>query len=303
MICNHSHEIIDYNRAFVIGIVLNLSYVIVELTYGNLANSVALITDAVHNATDVMGLLVAWIGSILARVPASQNYTYGLQGGSILAAVINGVIIVLAMGTVFWEAITNVGKAEPVTQTVIIVAGIGIVINTITALLFFRDIHNDLNRKAAFLHMAADAGLSLGVVIAGINISLTGWLWYDSFISLLFVGLILNGVWDLLEESLTMALQGVPKNIELLAVRTYLLERPGVSRVYDLHIWAVSTTSSALTARLMISGGYPGDDFLLQTRQELHNYFGIEYSTLQIETGAISNYLNLNLGLANRIAK
>jgi cobalt-zinc-cadmium efflux system protein len=145
--------------------------------------------------------------------------------------------------------------------------------------------------------MAADAGLSIGVVIAGINISLTGWLWYDSFISLLFVGLILYGVWDLLEESLTMALQGVPQNIELLAVRTYLLERPGVSRVYDLHIWAVSTTNSALTARLMITGGYPGDDFLLQTRQELHNYFGIEYSTLQIETGAIGNYLNL--GLAN----
>lgn len=300
MICNHSHEVVDYNRVFLIGIVLNATYVIVEFTYGNLANSVALITDAVHNATDVLGLLVAWIGSILARVPANQNYTYGLQSGSILAAVINAMIIILAMGTVFWEAITNVGKAQPVTQTVIIVAGIGIVINTITALLFFRDIHKDLNRKAAFLHMATDAGLSLGVVIAGINISLTGWLWYDSFISLLFVGLMLYGVWDLLEESLTMALQGVPKGIELPAVRTYLLERPNVSRVYDLHIWAVSTTSSALTVRLMVTGGYPGDDFLLQIRQDLHNYFGIEYSTLQIETGAISSYLGL--GLAERIA-
>lgn len=296
MICNHNHEVVDYNRAFLIGIVLNATYVIVEFSYGNLANSVALITDAVHNATDVLGLLVAWIGSILARVPASQNYTYGLQSGSILAAVINAMIIILAMVVVFWKAIINVGRVQPMTQTVIIVAGIGIVINTITAWLFFRDAHKDLNRKAAFLHMASDAGLSLGVVIASINISLTGWLWYDSFISLMFVSLILYGVWDLVEESLVMVLQGVPKGIELRAVRTYLLERPHVSRVYDLHIWAVSTTSSALTARLMVTGKYPGDDFILQTRQELHNYFGIEYSTLQIETGTIGSYLSLGLG-------
>jgi cobalt-zinc-cadmium efflux system protein len=301
MVCNHNHEIVDYNRVFLIGIVLNATYVIVEFTYGNLANSVALITDAVHNATDVLGLLVGWIGSILARIPASQKYTYGLKSGSILAAILNAMIIILGMATVFWEAITNVGKAEPVAETVILVAGIGIFINTITALLFFRDMHNDINRKAAFLHMAGDAGLSLGVVIAGINVSLTGWLWYDSFISLLFIGFILNGVQDLLEESLTMALQGVPKKIKLPAVRTYLLERPNVTRVYDLHIWAVSTTSSALTARLMVKGGYPGDDFILQTRQELHNYFGIEYSTLQIETGTIGSYLNF--GLAGVITK
>jgi cobalt-zinc-cadmium efflux system protein len=298
MICNHNHEIADYNRVFLIGIVLNATYVIVEFTYGDLANSVALITDALHNATDVLGLVVGWIGSILARVPATQKYTYGLKSGSILATVVNAMIIVLGMATVFWEAITNVGKVEPVTETVVVVAGIGIVINAVTALLFFRDMHNDLNRKAAFLHMAADAGLSLGVVIAGVNVSLTGWLWYDSFISLLFMGLILNGVRDLLEESLTLALQGVPKRIELSAVRTYLLERPNVVRVYDLHIWAVSTTSSALTARLIVKGGYPGDDFILQTRQELHNYFGIEYSTLQIETGSISSYLNLGLAEA-----
>jgi cobalt-zinc-cadmium efflux system protein len=301
MVCNHNHEIVDYNRVFIIGIVINATYVIVEFTYGNLANSVALVTDAVHNATDVLGLLVGWIGSILARIPASQKYTYGLQSGSILAAILNAMIIILGMATVFWEAITNVSHAEPVTETVIVVAGIGIVINTITALLFFRDMHNDLNRKAAFLHMAGDAGLSLGVVIAGINISLTGWLWYDSFISLLFVGLILNGVQGLLEESLTMALQGVPQKIELSAVRTYLLERPNVTRVYDLHIWAVSTTSAALTARLMVKGKYPGDDFILQTRQELHNYFGIEYSTLQIETGTFGSYLNF--GLAEIITK
>jgi cobalt-zinc-cadmium efflux system protein len=301
MVCNHNHEIVDYNRVFLIGIVLNATYVIVEFTYGNLANSVALVTDAVHNATDVLGLLVGWIGSILARIPASQKYTYGLKSGSILAALLNAMIIILGMATVFWEAITNVSKAEPVTETIIVVAGIGIVINTITALLFFRDMHQDINRKAAFLHMAGDAGLSLGVVIAGINISLTGWLWYDSFISLLFMGLILNGVQGLLEESLTMALQGVPKKIELPAVRTYLLERPNVTRVYDLHIWAVSTTSSALTVRLMVKGKYPGDDFILQTRQELHNYFGIEYSTLQIETGTFGSYLNF--GLAEVITK
>jgi cobalt-zinc-cadmium efflux system protein len=295
MVCNHNHEIVDYNRVFLIGIVLNATYVIVEFTYGNLANSVALVTDAVHNATDVLGLVVGWIGSILARIPASQQYTYGLKSGSILATTVNAMIIILGMATIFWEAITNFGKTEPATETVIVVAGIGIFINAITALLFFKNMHNDINRKAAFLHMAADAGLSLGVMIAGVNVFLTGWLWYDSFVSLLFVGLILYGVWDLFEESLTMALQGVPKKIELPAVRTYLLERPNVARVYDLHIWAVSTTSSALTARLMVKGGYPGDDFILQTRQELHNYFGIEYSTLQIETGAIGSYLNLRL--------
>ena len=301
MICNHSHEVFDYNRAFKIGIILNLTYVIVEFTYGNLANSTALITDAVHNASDVLGLIVAWVGSILVRIPPSKNYTYGLQSGSILAAVTSAVMITLSMGFVFWEAIENFSKVESNSGTVILVAAVGIVVNTFTALLFFQDRHNDLNRKAAFTHMAADAGLSLGVVIAGINIHLTGWLWYDSYISLMFVGLILYGVWDLLAESLSMSLQGVPKEIELSAVRAYLLDRPGVSGVYDLHIWSVSTTNTALTARIMITGGYPGDDFLFQTRQELHNHFGIEYATLQVETGTLGSYSTS--GLMERILK
>jgi len=301
MICNHSHEVVEYNRAFKIGIILNLTYVLVEFSYGNLAHSTALITDAVHNAGDVLGLIVAWVGSTLARIPASKNYTYGLQSGSILAAVTNAVVITLSMVFVFWEAIENFGRVESNTGIVIFVAAIGIIINTFTALLFFQDRHNDLNRKAAFLHMAADAGLSLGVVIAGINISVTGWFWYDSYISLIFVGLILYGVWDLLVESLNMALHGVPKGIELPAIRAYLLARPGVSRVYDLHVWAVSTTNTALTARIMMTSGYPGDDFLFLTRQELHNYFGIEYSTLQIETGMLGSYSTS--GLTERILK
>lgn len=301
MICNHSHEVINYNRAFKIGIILNLTYVIVELTYGNLVNSAALIADAVHNASDVLGLIVAWIGSILARIPPSKNYTYGLQSGSILAVVTSAIMITLSMGIVFWEAITNFDRDLSNTKIIIFVAAVGIVINIFTALLFFADRHKDLNRKAAFTHMVADAGLSLGVVVAGINISLTGWYWYDSYISLMFVGIILYGVWDLLAESLSMALQGVPRGIELSGVRTYLLERPGVSGVYDLHIWSVSTTNTALTARIMMTGGYPGDDFLFQTRQELHNYFGIEYATLQIETGTLGSY-SIS-GLAEQILK
>ena len=301
MICNHSHEVVDYNRAFKIGIILNLTYVIVEFTYGNLANSAALITDAVHNASDVLGLIVAWVGSILVRIPPSKNYTYGLQGGSILAAVTSAMMITLSMGFVFWEAIENFSKVGSNSRIIILVAAVGIIINTFTALLFFQDRHNDLNRKAAFIHMAADAGLSLGVMIAGINIYLTGWFWYDSYISLLFVGIVLYGVWDLLAESLSMSLQGVPKKIEFSAVRAYLLKRPGVSGVYDLHIWSVSTTNIALTARIMMSGGYPGDDFLFQTRQELHNYFGIEYATLQVETGMLGNYSTS--GLVKRILK
>lgn len=300
MICNHNHEVIDYNRAFKIGIILNLTYVIVELTYGNLVNSAALIADAVHNASDVLGLIVAWIGSILARIPPSKDYTYGLQSGSILAAVTSAIMITLSMGIVFWEAITNLDRDLSNTRIIIFVAAVGIVINLFTALLFFADRHKDLNRKAAFTHMAADAGLSLGVVVAGINISLTGWYWYDSYISLIFVGIILYGVWDLLAESLSMALQGVPRGIEISGVRTYLLERPGVSGVYDLHIWSVSTTNKALTARIMMRG-YPGDDFLFQTRQELHNYFGIEYATLQIETGTLGSH-SIS-GLAEQILK
>jgi cobalt-zinc-cadmium efflux system protein len=282
----HEHETGNYNRAFAIGTVLNVGFVIIEAVYGYLAHSVALFADAGHNLSDVLGLLLAWGASVLVRRPPTRRYTYGLRRSSILAALLNAIVLLLAMGGIAWEALRRFSAPESVAGgTVIGVAVVGIAINTITALMFISGRKQDLNIRGAFLHMAADAGVSLGVVLVGIAIVVTDWLWFDPVISLIIVIVVVVGTWRLLKDSVNLALDAVPEGIEPLAVQTYLVERPGVAHVHDLHIWAMSTTQTALTAHLVIPSGHPGDDFLAQTSQELHDHFGIEHSTLQIEVG------------------
>lgn len=282
----HDHGPVNYNRAFAIGTALNLGFVIIEAVYGVLAHSLALLADAGHNLSDVLGLVLAWGASILARRQPSSRYTYGLRRSSILIALLNAIILLLAMGGIAWEAIQRFSNPGPVAGgTVIGVAAIGIVINTATALMFISGSKSDLNIRGAFLHMAADAMVSLGVVLAGIAMIATGWLWFDPIVSLIIVAVVVVGTWQLLRDSLNLALDAVPEGIEPLAVRTYLAELPGVAQIHDLHIWAMSTTETALTAHLVIPTGYPGDAFLARVCKELHDQFGIEHATLQVETG------------------
>lgn len=283
---SHSHTPATFSRAFAIGTALNLGFVIVEATYGYLAHSLALFADAGHNLGDVLGLLLAWGASSLARRPPSHRYTYGLRASSILAALANAVVLLLSMGAIGWEAIRRFNDSAPVSGgTIIGVALVGIIINTATALMFVSGRKGDLNIRGAFLHMTADALVSLGVVVAGIAILFTHWLWLDPLVSLVVVAVVVVGTWQLLRDSVNLALDGVPVGIEPRAVKNYLIERPGVSKIHDLHIWAMSTTETALTVHLVMPKGYPGDGFLWEVCQELEHHFGIKHSTIQVETG------------------
>ena len=282
----HQHRSADYNRAFAIGMALNLGFVILEIVYGLLANSIALIADAGHNLSDVLGLVMAWGASLLARRQPSARRTYGWRRTSILAAFLNAVFLLVVTGGIAWEAVQRFHNPGAVKGgTIIGVAAIGIAINTGTALMFMSGRKGDLNIRAAFMHMAADAMVSFGVVLAGIAILVTHWLWLDPAFSLVISALIIVNTWDLLKDSFHLAIDGVPQGIDERAVRTYLAERPGVEEVHDLHIWGMSTTETALTAHLVIPGGHPGDEFLAQICKELHDHFGIEHSTIQIELG------------------
>ena len=281
----HAHGPASFGRAFALGIGLNTAFVAVEATFGIFGNSVALLADAGHNMSDVLGLVIAWVASILARRPPSARYTYGLRGSSILAALFNAVFLLVAVGAIAWEAVQRLMQPEPVAGlTVIIVAAVGIVINGVTALLFASGRKGDLNIRGAFLHMAADAAVSAGVVIAGLAILYTGWLWLDPLTSLVIVAVVVWGTWSLLRESVAMSLGAVPAGINRAVVQTYLASLPGVGEVHDLHIWPMSTTDNALTAHLVLPGGHPGDAFLMHTADELYERFGIGHSTLQIET-------------------
>ncbi|KAB8314332.1 cation transporter [Tolypothrix campylonemoides VB511288] len=282
----HNHGSSNYNRAFIISVTLNTGFVIIEAIYGILANSLALLADAGHNLSDVLGLLLAWGASILARRRPTPRRTYGLRRSSILAALLNAILLLVASGAIAWEAIRRFLEPSPVSGGIIIgVAAVGIVINTVSALMFMSGRESDLNIRGAFLHLVADAVVSLGAVLGGIAIIATGWLWFDPVVSLIIVAVIVVGTWQLFQESLNLATDAVPAGIEPLAVRTYLAELPGVAGVHDLHIWAMSTTETALTVHLVIPAGYPGDAFLMQVNRELHDHFGIEHTTLQIETG------------------
>lgn len=282
----HSHGPVDYGRAFAIGTVLNLGFVLVEGVAGMVSDSLALIADAGHNAFDVLGLLIAWAGAELAKRPPSKRFTYGLRGSSILAALANAVLLFIAVGAIATEAIRRLGDPQPVAgYTVIAVAAVGIVINTATALLFASGRKGDLNIRGAYLHMAADAAVSAGVVIGGILMLFTGAIWIDSAVSLVIVVVILWSTWGLFRDSLGMALQAVPRGIDVDRVSAMLAGLPGVERVHDLHIWPMSTTESALTAHLVMPGGHPGDDFLVDLQHRLDHDFAIAHTTVQIEMG------------------
>ncbi|WP_448573913.1 cation diffusion facilitator family transporter [Trichothermofontia sp.] len=275
-----------YRRAFLIGTLLNVGFVAIEAGVGFLTGSLALLADAGHNLSDVLGLLIAWGANYLSHLPPTQRYTYGFRRSSILAALLNALLLMLAMGGITWEAVNRLATPSPIAGGILIaVASVGVVINTLTALLFQAGRDRDLNIRGAFLHMAADALVSLGVVLAGIAILLTGQYWFDPLISLIIVGVVVWGTWDLLKDALKLALDAVPTHIEPLAVRTFLGELPQVERVHDLHIWAMSTTQTALTVHLVIPTGYPGDRFLAETSHALQHRFGIEHVTIQVETG------------------
>jgi cobalt-zinc-cadmium efflux system protein len=280
----HVHAPASFGMAFAVGIGLNLTFVAVEFVYGVLANSVALMADAGHNLSDVLGLVIAWIASVLTRRAPSSRYTYGLGGSSILAALFNAVLLLLAVGAIAWEAVLRLFHPEPVASgTVMIVATVGIIVNGVTAALFASGRKGDLNIRGAFLHMVADAAVSAGVVVAALAILYTGWLWLDPLASLVIVGVIVWGTWSLLRDSLAMSVDAVPTSIDPQAVRSYLASCAGVTAVHDLHIWPLSTTESALTAHLVFPGGHPGDEFLAVAASELKQRFGIGHTTLQIE--------------------
>ncbi|MGB5961325.1 MAG: cation diffusion facilitator family transporter [Coleofasciculaceae cyanobacterium] len=282
----HSHAPANYNRAFIIGIILNVGFILVEAGFGFLTNSLALLADAGHNLSDVLGLILAFGASWLTRRRPTARYTYGLRRSSIMAALFNACFLLVAMGAIALESIQRLNNPTPISGNIVIgVALVGVVINGVTAWLFMSGREQDLNIKGAFLHMAADALVSAGVVLAGIAILTTGWLWFDPVVSLIIVVVIVVGTWNLLRDSLSLALDAVPEGIEPQAVRTYLSELSGVVEVHDLHIWAMSTTETALTAHLVMLTGNPGDAFLSRISMELHDNFGIEHSTIQIETG------------------
>jgi len=280
----HSHAPASFGRAFCIGIVLNTAFVIIEGFYGFISGSMALVADAGHNLSDVLGLLIAWGATILASKSPSERFTYGFKSSSILAALINAALLLIAVGAIALETIQRFLNPQPVnTGTMMIVAAIGIAINTGTALLFLRGRHDDLNIRGAFLHMAADALVSAGVVIAALLIGVTGLLWIDPLTSLVIVIVITIGTWGLLRDSLKMSLLAVPANIDHGQVAVYLRGQPGVSDVHDLHIWSISTTETALTGHLVIPGGHPGPGFLQGLTSDLKALFRIDHVTIQIE--------------------
>ncbi len=279
----HHHAPADFGRAFLIGIVLNTAFVVVEATYGWLSGSMALVADAGHNLSDVLALILAWGASVAAKRPARAHYTYGYKSSTILAALANAALLAAAIGIILFETVRRMFDPAPVEgMTMIVVAGIGIAINTATALMFLRGRHDDLNIRGAFLHMAADALVSLEVVIAGAAILLTGQTWIDPVTSLVIVAVIGWGTWGLARDSVRMGLHGVPKGIAEDRVRAYLAALPGVEAVCDLHIWPMSTTETALTAHLVMPQGHPGDAFLHDIARELAARHRISHVTVQI---------------------
>ena len=283
----HDHGTPDLNRAFAIGVGLNLTFVAVEAIYGLKAHSLSLLADAGHNLADVMGLLLAWGAGVLATRLPSARRTYGLRRTSILAALGNAVLLLLAVGGILWEAAQRFRAPEPVQSGVVIwVALIGIGINTATALFFLRGRKDDLNVRAAFVHMVADAAVSAGVVVAALVILRTGWLWLDPAVSVVIAIAIAVGTWSLLRDSVNLALDAVPEGIDPDEVQGYLAGLPGVTAVHDLHIWGMSTTHVAVTAHLVKPGVGDDDALLAQASRVLHDRFGIEHATLQVERSA-----------------
>ncbi|XYH93672.1 cation diffusion facilitator family transporter [Sorangium sp. So ce1128] len=280
----HAHGAPSTGRAFAVGIGLNATFVTIEAVYGVLSGSMALVADAAHNLSDVLGLFLAWGAVVLARRKPSKRRTYGLRRSTVLAALANAVLLLAAVGAVAWEAVGRLRSPRPVEGlTVAAVAAIGVVINGASALLFAKSQQGDANIKAAFLHLAADAGVSLGVVITGLVLRETGWSWLDPAVSLAVSAVILVGTWGLLKDAANLALDAVPGHIDPEEVRSFLARIPGVEDVHDLHIWAMSTTEVALTVHLIVPPAAYHPAFLRDVARELHDRFRIEHATLQVE--------------------
>ncbi|WFR95382.1 cation diffusion facilitator family transporter [Rhizobium tumorigenes] len=279
----HSHAPANFGKAFAVGVGLNIAFVLVEVIYGIASNSVSLLADAGHNLSDALGLGVAWAAVILAKRSPTQRFTFGLGGSSILAALFNAVFLLVVVGGLSWEAIGRIFEPQPVAgKTVMIVAACGIAINGFCAWLFSSG-GGDLNVRGAFMHMAADALVSLGVVIGGLLILLTGWHWIDPVMSVAINVVIIVGTWSLLTGSITMTLNAVPAGIDMVEVRTFLGTLPGVASVHDLHVWSLSTTDTALTCHLVTPAGHPGDEVLEEAARGLQRRFGIGHATFQPE--------------------
>lgn len=283
---HHDHAPANFNRAFAIGIALNLIFVAIEFIYGWRVNSLALLADAGHNLSDVAGLVLAWGGALAVKLRPNARHTYGWKRATLLAAFANALLLLVAMGALGWEAIGRLLHASSVVQaqgiTIMVVAAVGIAVNTATALLFMRGRKSDINIRGAFMHMAADALVSAGVVIAGALALWMGWTWLDPVVSLAIAAIILVGTWSLLKQSLHLLFDGVPEHVDAVAVHAFLAGLPGVTRVQDLHIWALGTSQVALTAHLTMPEGSGGDSFYQHVTHSLHDQFEIAHVTLQV---------------------
>ena len=300
IIDHHHHATPDYNRAFAVGVILNVGFVIVEAVFGVMSDSLALLTDAGHNLSDVLGLLLAWGAATLAKRRPSPRRTYGFSRATIIASVFSGMLLMGAVGAIGWEAVNRlVEPAQPAGKTIMIVAAIGVVINTVTALFFLSGKDHDLNIRGAFLHMAADAIVSLGVVISGGLILFYGMNWIDPVISLVIAAVILLSTWGLLRDSLNLAVDAVPRNVDPEAVREYLASLPGVRALHDLHIWPMSTTDTALTAHLVMDVFPDSDHFLSDVAKVLETRFSIEHPTIQMERHDSDVVCNQSLNCAD----
>lgn len=280
------HALKNFGAAFAVGTLLNAALVVLQIVYGAIAHSVALLADAAHNFGDVLGLIVAWSAYLLAQRRPTERYTYGFRSTSILAALFNAVFVLVATGAIAWQAIERLFDPEPVAAvTVMAVAAVGIVINGLTAWMLMEDPRGDLNIRGAYVHMLADAAVSAGVVVTGAVILLTGWPWADPLVSIVISAVIVWTTWGLLRRAVSMSLQAVPEAIAPDQVRIYLESLPGVAGVHDIHIWSMSTTETALTCHLVMPQGHPGDEFLAQLDRELGRQFNIAHPTIQIEFG------------------
>ena len=282
---SHDHSSADFGGAFAIGIALNLAFVVVEAVFGLVAGSMALLADAGHNLSDVLGLVLAWAGAALVKRRPNHRFSYGLKKSSILAALLNALLLLVAVGAIIAESIRRLSNPQPTDgEVVMAVAAVGILVNGLTAWLFARGRKHDINIRGAFLHMTADAAVSAGVVIAGLLILQTGQAWIDPVTSLAVALIILWGTWDLLTESAAMTMAGVPRGIDSLQVGRALEKLPGVEAIHHLHIWSISTTETALTVHLVAEEGVDRDRLIRQSNAYVHDMFGISHSTIQVES-------------------
>ncbi len=294
---HHSQKFGRYNRIFAIGVLLNGIFVIAELGFGILFHSLALMADAGHNFIDILSLILAWGANLLAQKDTTKRHTYGYGKTTVLASLLSAILLLAVIGGISWEAISRLFNPRPIYgKIIIVVAAIGVVINTATALLFLKDQKHDLNIRGAFLHMSADAAVSLGVVISGIVILEFGWFWIDSVTSLIIAGVIFISTWELLKESLNYIIDAVPSQINLDGIEDFLLSLEKVERIHDLHVWPLSTSQVALTVHIVVNDKKIDNDFLFSIQNELQKRFGIGHATIQVETRLSENRCKLDNG-------